>query len=363
MNILNLFRKHILKSRLSDNNNYEYGTKEEYNEILKESQSTKKTEINYSFPSYIADSQAFLTYHMAYNRIYDEYAQKYKENSTENENESNNNFFKLFQISQSAFMLGLTSFQYSIIFGYIHKDYLKNIVSNKMREFKINYDDLSSLPDMIKVQLEVQSFYDNSLAVRMNIKDLNVSNAYIDLLNKELPNFKHFIKNASKLAKDAIDKHLTEEIDKNSKSFDSFKKLVKNENFNLYEELEEKDKQDNNYKQLNKVSEEIYEYQSNKTLEFVNFSYISSYFILMENFKNNTIIDITDIEQLFENLDITSVKKINHIIGKKNITNHKVNHNIKTKEDFYNFLLKNKMFIKIAKKPKPKKESENNDEQ
>lgn len=324
---------------------FNFGTEEDLNQsnpITKEN--------NYAFNGYIGDSQAFLTYNMAYEKLYDVYYLKNKTSKTNNENPNHQEGLqKIFELSQSAFALGISTFNYSVINGNVDKIYIHNLIRNKMREFKLNFGNLEKNKDeKIKIQIEALTFFDNSMILRITFSEIETSTLYGMMLQDNKEKFKEFIQQSHKLSKNRIDSFINEDFQLDSNSIQKMKDVIGEEQFN---QILQDMNQNKGVPLDEKTANEIFEYQAKQTLEYVDFGYIATYNMLIENFNHGVLIDITDIETLFKYLDVKTVKKFYSLDKfKNNNINKKIRQDIKTPFDFVKFLSVNNMLIKLEKK-------------
>lgn len=321
---------------------FNFGTEEDLNQsnpITKEN--------NYAFNGYIGDSQAFLTYNMAYEKLYDVYYLKNKTSKTNKNHQEG--LQKIFELSQSAFALGISTFNYSVINGNVDKIYIHNLIRNKMREFKLNFGDLEKNKDeKIKVQIEALTFFDNSMILRITFSEIETSTLYGMMLQDNKEKFKEFIQQSHKLSKNRIDSFINEDFQLDSNSIQKMKDVIGEEQFN---QMLQDMNQNKGVPLDKKTANEIFEYQAKQTLEYVDFGYIATYNMLIENFNHGVLIDITDIETLFKYLDVKTVKKFYSLDKfKNNNINKKIRQDIKTPFDFVKFLSVNNMLIKLEKK-------------
>ena len=77
----------------------------------------------------------------------------------------------VFNVGQGAFLYIASHFPFVTIQGTIGKQLLKNIVSKRMREFRMEFD----LPEEIKANIEIMVFRDNSIILRIKPDEENVS--------------------------------------------------------------------------------------------------------------------------------------------------------------------------------------------
>ena len=353
--ILNFFKK--IKTTIFTNKleklyqqEFNFGTEEDLNQhqlypITKE--------INFAFDGYIGDSQAFLTYNMAYEKLYDVYYLKSKtKTSNQNNNEKPNHqegLQKIFELSQSAFALGISTFNYSVINGNLDKTYIHNLIRNKMREFKLDFGDLENDKNgKIKVQIEALTFFDNSMILRITFSEIETSTLYGMMLQDNKEKFKEFIQQSHKLSKNRIDSFVKDDFQLDANSIQKMKDVIGEEQFN---QILQDMNQNKGVPLDEKTANEIFEYQAKQTLEYVDFGYIATYNMLIENFNHGVLIDITDIETLFKYLDVKTVKKFYSLDKfKNNNINKKIRQDIKTPSDFVKFLSVNNMLIKLEKK-------------
>ena len=346
--ILKTIKTTIFKDKLDDlyQQEFNFGTEADLNHpnpITKE--------INYTFDGYIGDSQAFLTYNMAYEKLYDVY---YLKNKTSNQHDNNKpnhkeGLQKIFELSQSAFALGISTFNYSVINGNLDKTYIHNLIRNKMREFKLDFGNLEKHKnEKIKVQIEALTFFDNSMILRITFSEIETSMLYGMMLQNNKDDFKGFIQQSHKLSKNRIDSFVNDDFKLDTKSIQKMKGVIGEEQFN---QMLQDMNQNKGVPLDEKTANEIFEYQAKQTLEYVDFGYIATYNMLIENFNHGVLIDITDIETLFKYLDVKTVKKFYSLDKfKNNNINKKIRQDIKTPSDFVKFLSVNNMLIKLEKK-------------
>lgn len=346
--ILKKIKTTIFKDKLDDlyQQEFNFGTEADLNHpnpITKE--------INYTFDGYIGDSQAFLTYNMAYEKLYDVY---YLKNKTSNQHDNNKpnhkeGLQKIFELSQSAFALGISTFNYSVINGNLDKTYIHNLIRNKMREFKLDFGNLEKHKnEKIKVQIEALTFFDNSMILRITFSEIETSMLYGMMLQNNKDDFKEFIQQSHKLSKNRIDSFVNDDFKLDTKSIQKMKDVIGEDQLN---QMLQDMNQNKGVPLDEKTANEIFEYQAKQTLDYVDFGYISTYNMLIENFNHGVLIDITDIETLFKYLDVKTVKKFYSLDKfKNNNINKKIRQDIKTPFDFIKFLSVNNMLIKLEKK-------------
>ena len=346
--ILKTIKTTIFKDKLDDlyQQEFNFGTEADLNHpnpITKE--------INYTFDGYIGDSQAFLTYNMAYEKLYDVY---YLKNKTSNQHDNNKpnhkeGLQKIFELSQSAFALGISTFNYSVINGNLDKTYIHNLIRNKMREFKLDFGNLEKHKnEKIKVQIEALTFFDNSMILRITFSEIETSMLYGMMLQNNKDDFKEFIQQSHKLSKNRIDSFVNDDFKLDTKSIQKMKDVIGEDQLN---QMLQDMNQNKGVPLDEKTANEIFEYQAKQTLDYVDFGYISTYNMLIENFNHGVLIDITDIETLFKYLDVKTVKKFYSLDKfKNNNINKKIRQDIKTPSDFVKFLSINNMLIKLEKK-------------
>ena len=345
--ILKTIKATVFKDKLDDlyKQEFNFGTEEDLNQ-----HNPIAKEINYAFDGYIGDSQAFLTYNMAYEKLYDVYYLKNKTSNTNNEKPNHQEGLqKIFELSQSAFALGISTFNYSVINGNLDKTYIHNLIRNKMREFKLDFGDLENNQDeKIKVQIEVLTFFDNSMILRITFSEIETSTLYGMMLQDNKEKFKDFIQQSHKISKNRIDSFVKDDFQLDSNSIQKMKDVIGEEQLN---QMLQDMNQNKGVPLDEKTANEIFEYQAKQTLEYVDFGYIATYNMLIENFNHGVLIDITDIETLFKYLDVKTVKKFYSLDKfKNNNINKKIRQDIKTPSDFIKFLSVNNMLIKLEKK-------------
>ena len=346
--ILKTIKTTIFKDKLDDlyQQEFNFGTEADLNHpnpITKE--------INYTFDGYIGDSKAFLTYNMAYEKLYDVY---YLKNKTSNQHDNNKpnhkeGLQKIFELSQSAFALGISTFNYSVINGNLDKTYIHNLIRNKMREFKLDFGNLEKHKnEKIKVQIEALTFFDKSMILRITFSEIETSMLYGMMLQNNKDDFKEFIQQSHKLSKNRIDSFVNDDFKLDTKSIQKMKDVIGEDQLN---QMLQDMNQNKGVPLDEKTANEIFEYQTKRTLDYVDFGYISTYNMLIENFNHGVLIDITDIETLFKYLDVKTVKKFYSLDKfKNNNINKKIRQDIKTPFDFIKFLSVNNMLIKLEKK-------------
>lgn len=345
--ILKTIKATVFKNKLDDlyQQEFNFGTEEDLNQpnpIAKD--------INYAFDGYIGDSQAFLTYNMAYEKLYDVYYLKNKTSNANNKKTNHNEGLqKIFELSQSAFALGISTFNYSVINGNLDKAYIHNLIRNKMLEFKLDFGDLENNQDeKIKVQIEALTFFDNSMILRITFSEIETSTLYGMMLQDNKEKFKEFIQQSHQLSKNRIDSFVKDDFQLDANSIQKMKDVIGEEQLN---QILQDMNQNKGVPLDEKTANEIFEYQAKQTLEYVDFGYIATYNMLIENFNHGVLIDITDIETLFKYLDVKTVKKFYSLDKfKNNNINKKIRQDIKTPSDFIKFLSVNNMLIKLEKK-------------
>lgn len=347
--ILKTIKATVFKDKLDDlyQQEFNFGTEEDLNQ---HQLNPIAKEINYAFDGYIGDSQAFLTYNMAYEKLYDVYYLKNKTSNQKNEKPNHQEGIqKIFELSQSAFALGISTFNYSVINGNLDKTYIHNLIRNKMREFKLDFGDLENdKNEKIKVQIEALTFFDNSMILRITFAEIETSMLYGMMLQNNKDTFKEFIQQSHKLSKNRIDSFVKDDFQLDANSIQKMKDVIGEEQFN---QMLQDMNQNKGVPLDEKTANEIFEYQAKQTLEYVDFGYIATYNMLIENFNHGVLIDITDIETLFKYLDVKTVKKFYSLDKfKNNNINKKIRQDIKTPFDFVKFLSVNNMLIKLEKK-------------
>ena len=347
--ILKTIKATVFKDKLDDlyQQEFNFGTEEDLNQ---HQLNPIAKEINYAFDGYIGDSQAFLTYNMAYEKLYDVYYLKNKTSNQKNEKPNHQEGIqKIFELSQSAFALGISTFNYSVINGNLDKTYIHNLIRNKMREFKLDFGDLENdKNEKIKVQIEALTFFDNSMILRITFAEIETSMLYGMMLQNNKDTFKEFIQQSHKLSKNRIDSFVKDYFQLDANSIQKMKDVIGEEQFN---QMLQDMNQNKGVPLDEKTANEIFEYQAKQTLEYVDFGYIATYNMLIENFNHGVLIDITDIETLFKYLDVKTVKKFYSLDKfKNNNINKKIRQDIKTPSDFIKFLSVNNMLIKLEKK-------------
>lgn len=302
---------------------------------------TKKQ--NYQFEKSLDESQAYITYSMAYNNLYNAYIKKTKQDNIKENEDPNYTMRKLFELSQSAFILATSTFNYTIINGYVSKTHIQNIIKSKLREFELDWKTFNS-EEQIPINIEMLSFYDNSVLLRVLFKNIETSQQYYHFLTRHKDKFEQFIQDSHNKAKKESEQFINNDKPLTQKDRQKIEET-------LGEDYLQKIKQNNQLGLDSKTAKEIYEIQSKQTLDYVDFGYVSAFNLLLENFYNGVLIDISDFDSLFHHLKITGVRKFfngNHMTGKQ--FKNKIRQDIKTKEELYNFLQKNHMLIKLAKR-------------
>jgi hypothetical protein len=239
---------------------FEFGTSED----LKETTQAKEQfhYYDYSYPVAISNSNAFLAYHLSYNELYDEF---FKQNKEENI------IKETFKISQSAFLLVTQGLPYISLLCDIDGLYLKTLFAKRMREYHLNID----LPEKMEVLLEIVSFKDNSLIVRMKIKDIDSCRNVFQLVKEKKEDFLDFINKNERLSNNQTINHIVDE----------------------YGEVVDSD--ENKY----------YREQQDMTLQMTRNTYLAAYELLLQHLQMGVFIDITDVSSLIEHLiDVKSIK-------------------------------------------------------
>lgn len=239
---------------------FEFGTSED----LKETAQSKEQlyYYDYSYPVAISNSNAFLAYHLSYNELYDEFFRQNKEKNIIKET---------FKISQSAFLLVTQGLPYTSFLCDIDGLYLKTLFAKRMREYHLNID----LPEKMEVLLEIVSFKDNSLIVRMKIKDIDLCRNVFQLVKDKKEDFLDFIDNNDRLSNNQTISHI----------IDEYGKVV--------------DSDENKY----------YREQQDMTLQMTRNTYIAAYELLLQHLQMGVFIDITDVSSLVQHLiDVKSIK-------------------------------------------------------
>lgn len=239
---------------------FEFGTSED----LKETTQSKEQlhYYDYSYPVSISNSNAFFTYHLSYNELYDEF---FKQNKEENI------IKETFKISQSAFLLVTQGLPYTSFLCDIDGLYLKTLFTKRMREYRLNID----LPEKMEAMLEIVSFKDNSLIVRMKIKDIDLCRNVFQLVKDKKEDFLDFIDKNDRLSNNQTISHIMDE----------------------YGEVVDSD--ENKY----------YREQQDMTLQMTRNTYLTAYELLLQHLQMGVFIDITDVSSLIEHLiDVKSIK-------------------------------------------------------
>lgn len=350
INIFQKIKQKIKSSIIDEQSSHTIANELDFNEYHS-TPVIKKEEKTYHFDEYVGGSQAFLTYQIAYDKTYTETAKVISKLPDADDKEKN--MKRLFEISQSAFFLVGTTFNYAIIHGQLTAEYIRNIITNKLGEYSIDFKNFD-YKNLIDVKIELFGFMDNSVLTRITFLNLDDSLAYSLLLQENISSFKEFIELSDNIAKNKIEEHANQKVDIAPTVVEKMKSNFTEEDWQRFT--------NGNSTFNNETASTIYREQSEMSLKNVRFKYISTYNLLIQSFKYGAIIDVSDFDGLMKHLTIKTVSKFYSASAYKsnkieNYTdkytqklNSKIRTDIKTVEELILFLKSNKMLIKLKQK-------------
>ena len=301
--MLKAWLNRILSKQIDEEKNVNIGTDKDL--ALLKNMTTPEMEtipanrdyMKHEFQGNIGDSNAYIGYYFAYNTLFDETEAKLKANAAKmkkqraqavsqqasrskkskvfvgqtamSTNMESMTVQDVFNVGQGTFLYIASHFPFVTIQGTIGKQLLKNIVSKRMREFRMEFD----LPEEIKANIEIMAFRDNSIILRIKPDE-------------------------------AVMQKMYQKMQDSKEEFVAF--MVENDKLMQFRILQMTE--DNQ----NSDEAKLYQQEQDKNIKMAHATYKSSFKILMSSLKNGVLIDITDLSAFLPHLlSVTSLMPSN----------------------------------------------------